>query len=578
MKLFLLFLIINISYAQDENDKEKQFLNNLSYHGFEPETVEEKEGLDYLFSGKGFGKALPLKSIALAKTLKKIKNLTRKLKKQTLEKDLQKVPSEYWKDKFMLYGVFPSPLTRPMFKGERLTIGKSVFKQDDKQYYSNTNCFACHSGVVAGTVVAGLGNTHMDQHNRIEGAKSLFNIVNSKAIKNTIGLLPKFRLSRREKKELADYIEDTKLKSFDLFNRSKTRGENFAPYSIWRFSSKLKDPAQLGLATVSHKVDIGYDYLFKNGSLSPIDPNPWWNVKYKKSIYWYKDIGAYSDKNISLNFSSVHRNINTKHQDHMNSVKKILKYVINVKSPIYPFKLNGELVKTGREIFHTKSIKRKVSCSKCHGSYTKRSDFSDYNAPGGWIVDFKEAKLIEGNNFDQTYNNFLIAARTPSLNKKSLLNYIKDLDFFYKDPGSVPKINLKGPGYIAPPLDGIWASAPYFHNGSIPTLLDVLTPKIRPTIWKKNNHDPSVYDFDKIGLKIQEVSAKDFLKIEDRIKGLNLSTYASVDFRSIYNTNRHGRSNKGHESKMDNLSDSDRIALLEFLKSLGGKDMIQYND
>jgi len=24
-------------------------------------------------------------------------------------------------------------------------------------------------------------------------------------------------------------------------------------------------------------------------------------------------------------------------------------------------------------------------------------------------------------------------------------------------------------GYVAPPLDGVWASAPYFHNGSVPT-------------------------------------------------------------------------------------------------------------
>ena len=35
---------------------------------------------------------------------------------------------------------------------------------------------------------------------------------------------------------------------------------------------------------------------------------------------------------------------------------------------------------------------------------------------------------------------------------------------FVADPG----------GYVAPPLDGIWASAPYFHNGSVPTLWHVL--------------------------------------------------------------------------------------------------------
>jgi cytochrome c peroxidase len=30
--------------------------------------------------------------------------------------------------------------------------------------------------------------------------------------------------------------------------------------------------------------------------------------------------------------------------------------------------------------------------------------------------------------------------------------------------------------YKARPLDGIWATAPYLHNGSVPTLYDLLTP------------------------------------------------------------------------------------------------------
>ena len=26
------------------------------------------------------------------------------------------------------------------------------------------------------------------------------------------------------------------------------------------------------------------------------------------------------------------------------------------------------------------------------------------------------------------------------------------------------------PGYMVPPLDGIWATAPFFHNGSVPDI------------------------------------------------------------------------------------------------------------
>jgi cytochrome c peroxidase len=40
-------------------------------------------------------------------------------------------------------------------------------------------------------------------------------------------------------------------------------------------------------------------------------------------------------------------------------------------------------------------------------------------------------------------------------------------------------------GYVAPPLDGVWASAPYFHNGSVPTLWHVLNPAKRPAVWQR---------------------------------------------------------------------------------------------
>ena len=35
-------------------------------------------------------------------------------------------------------------------------------------------------------------------------------------------------------------------------------------------------------------------------------------------------------------------------------------------------------------------------------------------------------------------------------------------------------------GYVAPPLDGVWITAPYFHNGSVPTIEAVLNSKFVP--------------------------------------------------------------------------------------------------
>ena len=54
-------------------------------------------------------------------------------------------------------------------------------------------------------------------------------------------------------------------------------------------------------------------------------------------------------------------------------------------------------------------------------------------------------------------------------------------------------------GYVAPPLDGIWASAPYLHNGAVPTLWHLFHADQRPTVWQRSEDG---YDQEKIGLEV----------------------------------------------------------------------------
>src|SRR5205823_1653822 len=59
-------------------------------------------------------------------------------------------------------------------------------------------------------------------------------------------------------------------------------------------------------------------------------------------------------------------------------------------------------------------------------------------------------------------------------------------------------------GYQAPPLDGIWATAPYFHNGSAPTVADVLNSKTRPRIFTRSyGTNKEDYDPVKLGWKVR---------------------------------------------------------------------------
>jgi hypothetical protein len=95
-------------------------------------------------------------------------------------------------------------------------------------------------------------------------------------------------------------------------------------------------------------------------------------------------------------------------------------------------------------------------------------------------------------------------------------------------------------------LKGIWAAAPYLHNGSVPTLADLLKPgKDRSKAFRLGNR----YDRDSIGLAADQGSSAP----ERDTKGCG-------DLNS-------GESRCGHEFGT-NLSDSDKRALLEYLKSI----------
>src|SRR4029078_10249954 len=61
-------------------------------------------------------------------------------------------------------------------------------------------------------------------------------------------------------------------------------------------------------------------------------------------------------------------------------------------------------------------------------------------------------------------------------------------------------------GYQAPPLDGLWATAPYLHNGSAPTVYHVLNSKARPKRFTRS-YQTGAEDFDpaKLGWRVREV-------------------------------------------------------------------------
>ena len=120
----------------------------------------------------------------------------------------------------------------------------------------------------------------------------------------------------------------------------------------------------------------------------------------------------------------------------------------------------------------------------------------------------------------------------------------------FRDPADLA-IQAK-PVYKARPLNGIWAVAPFLHNGSVPNLYELLSPQNErsPKFWLGNKR----YDPVKVGFETQEIAG---------------------GFEA--DNSRAGSSNAGHEFKNGPvgkgvvgpaLSPDDRWALIEYLKSL----------
>jgi len=96
-------------------------------------------------------------------------------------------------------------------------------------------------------------------------------------------------------------------------------------------------------------------------------------------------------------------------------------------------------------------------------------------------------------------------------------------------------------------MQGIWAAAPYLHNGSVPTLAELLKPASERV--KKFKIGPA-YDTTNIGLAEQQTQFN-----------YELETTDCSDRNS-------GNSRCGHEFGTTQLNAAEKRALLEYLKTL----------
>lgn len=260
------------------------------------------------------------------------------------------------------------------------------------------------------------------------------------------------------------------------------------------------------------------------------DTPAWWLLKKKQTMYHTGGGNARSVRSL-MQFMMSPLNLADSIKKEEATFADIQAYLLSLEAPRYPFPIDRKLAASGEKVFTE-------SCARCHGTYGKNSTYPNR------IIPLKEIgtdpRRLQGITqvFFKQYNQSWFAQERIS---------------WWSPDGYPAQVTA---GYQAPPLDGIWATAPYFHNGSVPTVADVLNSKARPRIFTRSYRtDKDAYDTAKLGWKIQVLKSGPDAKVP------------VSEARKVYDTTQPGRGNSGHTFG-DNLTPEQRLAVIEYLKTL----------
>jgi len=359
------------------------------------------------------------------------------------------------------------------------------------------NCLTCHSEYINGKFIIGLGNNTFDYTQNLASITPFV----SMAIVNKYG------------------IDSPEWHAFEPF---KVASEKINP----ELQTEVRgvNPAdKLTSALVAHRDPVTLEWsdeplLAIPDQTIPTDVPPWWVLK-KKNAMFYTAIGRGDFSKFLMASSLLTLKDSTQAAEIDKSFPDVLSWINTLEAPAYPFVVDQTLAQRGQRIFE-------LNCSKCHGNYSGKEDYPNLLIPLDVI----------GTD----------PALSDAYTKGTYSTFINWYNKSWFTKGAHPGKLVIEEGYVAQPLDGIWATAPYLHNGSVPTLDVLLNSKSRPEYWQRSFNSMD-YDSISVGWKYKTLSTKEDVQ--------------------TYDTNLEGYGNKGHEFG-DDLSDQERRAVIEYLKTI----------
>jgi mono/diheme cytochrome c family protein len=250
-----------------------------------------------------------------------------------------------------------------------------------------------------------------------------------------------------------------------------------------------------------------------------MDAPPWWNVK--KKTYLYADGFSPKSHRALMQFLMIPQNGPDKFRAWEKDFKDIYAWIESIEPPKYPHAIDRDLAAKGQTVFE-------ASCSRCHGTYGKEWTYPNKMVP------------IDEIATDRVRLDALTVEQRAGYEANWFNNY------------GEKKVVTDPEGYVAPPLDGIWASAPYLHNGSVPTLWHLFHSDKRPKVWLRTEDG---FDRQRVGLEVTELT------------DLPADVTDSKQKRRYFDTRLFGKGNGGHTFP-DELDEAEKTAVIEYLKTL----------
>ena len=211
-------------------------------------------------------------------------------------------------------------------------------------------------------------------------------------------------------------------------------------------------------------------------------------------------------------------------------VREVLRYLVSrYQPPRFPGPVDEARARAGADVYA-------CHCEGCHGRYARSAD----GAFG----------LVE-------FPNRVVATEVIGTDPARAQAVAEGVNEAFRETAMGALLEAKANrGYVGTPLSAVWATAPYLHNGSVPTLWHLMHPEARPARFQVGGHK---LDWRRLGLA-GEVASDGVFRYPE--------SYTPWMLPEVYDTSLPGRHNGGHVEPFAHMLEAERAAVLEFMKLL----------